>query len=52
MFISLQTCEGLTITCHSLVDCTHYLLSHGVDFVWSEGFGQDVLENYKKVSDR
>eukprot|EP00795_Rhopilema_esculentum_P002558 gene2558-biopygen979 len=46
MFISSQTFEGLKITCHSLVECTQYLLCNGVDYVLSERFSQDALENY------
>ena len=46
MFIPLQTYEGLQITVYSLVEATQYLLQSGVDFVLSERFNQDVLEEY------
>ena len=47
MFISRQTCEGLKITTHSIVECTRYLLCNKVcNYVLTEKFCQDPLENY------
>ena len=46
MFISFQTFEGLKVKCHSLVECTQYLLRNGVDYVLSERFSQGALANY------
>ena len=46
MFISQQTYKGLTISCKSLIECTKYLLQNGVEYVLSERFSQDVLEEY------
>jgi len=46
MFIPMQTFEGLQMTVYSLVEATQYLLQNGVDFVLTERFNQDVLEEY------
>ena len=46
MFISYQTYEGLQITVKSVIELTKYLLSHGVQYVLTERFCQDPLENY------
>ena len=46
MFISWQTHEGLQITCFSLIECVKFLLQSGVNYVLSEKFCQDDLENY------
>jgi hypothetical protein len=46
MFISLQTFEGLQISVHSLIECTKYLLQNGVNYVLTERFMQDCLEEY------
>ena len=42
MFLSWQTFEGIQITVYSLM----YLLQNGVNFVLSEKFNQDVVEEY------
>lgn len=45
MFISHQTYEGLLITVYSVIEVVRYLLKvPGVEFVLTERFNQDVLE--------
>ena len=44
MFISRQTDEGIKITCYSVIEATKYLLKKGLQFVLTERFCQDVLE--------
>ena len=46
MFLSLQTYKGLQITVHSLIEAVKFLLSEGMEFVLSERFCQDLLEEY------
>ncbi len=46
MFISRQTHEGLQITAHSVVEATKYLLSQGTEYVLTERFNQDPVEEY------
>ncbi len=46
MFISRQTHEGLQITAHSAIEATKYLLSQGTEYVLTERFNQDPLEEY------
>ena len=46
MFLSLQTYKGLQITVHSLIEVVKFLLSEGIEFVLSERFCQDLLEEY------
>ena len=46
MFISLQTYQGLHITCYSFIELTKFLLKNGVEYVLSNRFCQDDLENY------
>ena len=46
MFISHQTFKGLIISCNSLIECVQYLINEGVEYVLSERFSQDVLEEY------
>ena len=46
MQLSHQTLKGLRITVHSVVDCTRYLLSQGVEFVLTNVFNQDPLEQH------
>ncbi len=46
MFISYQTYEGLQITVKSVTELTKYLLSHGIQYILTERFCQDPLENY------
>eukprot|EP00112_Aurelia_sp_Birch-Aquarium-sp1_P018468 Seg4408.1 transcript_id=Seg4408.1/GoldUCD/mRNA.D3Y31 product="Transposable element P transposase" protein_id=Seg4408.1/GoldUCD/D3Y31 len=46
MFISYQTYEGLQITVKSVTELTNYLLSHGIQYILTERFCQDPLENY------
>ena len=46
MLISRQTYEGLHVTCMSLIECIPYLLQNGVNYILTERFCQDSLENY------
>ena len=46
MFISWQTHEALNITTSSIIDIIKYLLNHNVQYVFTERFCQDPLENY------
>ena len=46
MFISSLTYEGIKISIKSLQEIIPYLLRNGFDYVLSENFCQDDLENY------
>ena len=46
MFISQQTYRGLKITVSSIVQVVQFLLSEGLEYVLSERFCQDLLEEY------
>ena len=46
MFLSQQTYEGLKISVHSHVEAIKFLLQNGFEYVLSERFMQDVLEDY------
>ena len=46
MFLSWQTFEGVQITTHSVVEPTKFLLQEGVEYVLTERFCQDALEEY------
>ena len=46
MFLSWQTYEGLKITVHSIIELVKFLLNHQVEYVLTECFCQDPLENY------
>ena len=46
MFLSAQTYEGIRITVHSVIEATKFLLQSGFEFVLTEKFNQDVLEEY------
>ena len=46
MFLSWQTYEGVKITVYSLIDAVKFLLNHDVQYVLTERFCQDPLENY------
>ena len=46
MFLSLQTYERLKISAFSHVEAIRFLLSQGFQYVLSERFMQDVLEDY------
>ena len=46
MFLSLQTFEGLQITCYSVIEATKYLLQDGMQFVLTNRFNQDVVEEH------
>lgn len=46
MFLSAQTHEGLKISAHSHVEAIQFLLTQGFQYVLSERFMQDVVEDY------
>ena len=46
MFISWQKFEGFQVTVYSAIDAVKFLLAEGVEFVLSERFCQDPLEEY------
>lgn len=46
MFLSGQTYEGLKITVYSVIEATKFLLGEGIEFVLTERFCQDPIEEY------
>ena len=46
MFISLQIHEGIQISVHLVTEATKYLLAQGMEFVFTERFNQDCVEEY------
>lgn len=46
MFISWQTYEGFKITVNSAIEATKFLLQEGMEFVLTERFCQDTIEEY------
>ena len=46
MFLSWQTFEGIQITVHFMVEVTKYLLGQGMEYVPTERFCQDPVEEY------
>ncbi len=46
MFISLQTFEGLKLTSYSVIEATQFLLQNGLDFVLTNRFNQDIVEEH------
>ena len=46
MFISWQTYEGIKMTSYSLIEAVRFLLKEGFNFVLTERFCQDVVEEY------
>ena len=46
MFISQQTYKGMKVTVNPLIGVVQFLLSEGCEFVLSERFCQDPLEEY------
>ena len=46
MFLSWQTYEGLKMTAHSAIEATKFLLQEGTEFVLTERFCQDPVEEY------
>lgn len=46
MFLSLKTYEGLTISVSSHVEAVQFLLKQGFQYVLTERFMQDVVEDY------
>ena len=45
-FVSWQTFEGLQISAHSPVEVVKFLLNEGMEYVLTEGFCQDPVEEY------
>lgn len=46
MFLSWQTYEGFKITVHSVTEVVKFLLEEGMEFVLTERFCQDPVEEY------
>jgi len=46
MFLSWQTYEGMQITTHSVIEATKFLLQEGMEYVLTERFCQDPIEEY------
>jgi hypothetical protein len=46
MFLSTQTNEGLKISIYSHIEAIQFLLAQGFQYVLSERFMQDVVEDY------
>ena len=46
MFISRQTHEGFVVSVNSLIDAVRFLLNQGMEYVLSNRFCQDPLEEY------
>ena len=46
MLITWQTFQGFKITTNAIVEVAKFLLSEGVDFVLTERFCQDEIEEY------
>ena len=46
MFLSWQTHEGFQITTYSVIEATKFLLNEGMEFVLTERFCQDTIEEY------
>ena len=46
MFLSWQTYEGFKITVHSVTEVVRFLLEEGMEFVLTERFCQDPVEEY------
>ena len=46
MFIPLQSYEGILISANSLIECVQFLLNEGMEYVLTERFCQDPVEEY------
>ena len=46
MFLSWQTYEGFQITTYSVIEATKFLLQEGMEYVLTERFFQDPIEEY------
>ena len=46
MFISKQTYNGLIISCKALIGCIKFFQDEGAEYILSERFCQDILEEY------
>ena len=46
MFLSEQTYEGILTSVYSLIECTKFLINHGFQYVLTNKFNQDPLEEH------
>ena len=46
MFLSWQTSEGIQITVYSIIEAVKFLILEGMEFVLTERFCQDPVEEY------
>ena len=46
MFISQPTCEVLLISRYSVIEATNFLVNHGLRYMLTERFNQDVAEEH------
>ena len=46
MFLSIQTYNGLKMSVYSHIEAIQFLLAEGFQYVLSERFMQDVIEDY------
>ena len=46
MFLSWQTYEGFQITTYSVIEASKFLLQEGMEYVLTERFCQDPIEEY------
>ena len=46
MFISWQTYEGFQITVRSVIEVWKFLLQEGMEYVLTERFCEDIVEEY------
>ena len=46
MFIPRQSYEGIVISANSLIECVKFLLNEGMEYVLTERFCQDPVEEY------
>ena len=46
MFLSWQTYEGFQISVKSTIECTKFLLAEGMQYVLTERFCQDPVEEF------
>lgn len=50
MFLSWKTFERLQITVYSVNECVKYLLNSGLQFVLTEKFNQNIVEEQTEVN--
>ncbi len=46
MFLSKATYDGLQTTAHALIECVQFLLQNGFQYVLTNKFSQDPLEDH------